>query len=78
MQYHNVKEMLKKDDAGEVSLNPIERELAEMVVRYRQTIGRMAEEKRNIIDAFYSSFAAAVNGPCGKDLMARWINRGTK
>lgn len=37
---------------------PLEIELAKMVVKYRQTIGRLANEKQKIFDNLYKVYAA--------------------
>lgn len=40
---------------------PLEIELAKMVVKYRQTIGRLADEKQKIFDNLYKVYNAIHN-----------------
>ena len=48
---------------------PLEIELAKMVVRYRQTIGRLAGEKQKIFDNLYKVYNAIHNTEFAADLM---------
>ena len=73
MHYKDVKKIIKLDDSGEAPLNPIERELADMVVRYRQKIGELAEKRNEMFDMMYSIFNAMLHSAWGKDLMKREI-----
>ena len=73
MHYKDVKKIIKLDDSGEVPLNPIERELADMVVRYRRKIGELAEKRAEMFDMMYSVFTVMLHSEWGKDLMKREI-----
>ena len=73
MHYKDVKKIIKIDDLGEAPLNPIERELADMVVRYRRKIGELADKRAQMFDAMYSIFSFMLHSEWGKDLMKREI-----
>ena len=73
MHYKEVKKIIKLDDSGEVPLNPIERELADMVVRYRRKIGELSEKRAQMFDMMYSIFTVMLHSEWGKDLMKREI-----
>lgn len=47
---------------------PLEIELAKMVVKYRQTIGRLANEKQKIFDSLYKVYNAIHNTEFASDL----------
>ena len=47
---------------------PLEIELAKMVVKYRQTIGRLADEKQKIFDNLYKVYATIHNTEFAADL----------
>ena len=47
----------------------MEIELAKMVVRYRQTIGRLAEEKARMFDNLYKVYSAIHSTEFAADLM---------
>lgn len=47
---------------------PLEIELAKMVVKYRQTIGRLADEKQKIFDNLYKVYNAIHNTEFAADL----------
>ena len=53
---------------GSSNYTPLEIELAKMVVRYRQTIGRLAAEKQKIFDNLYKVYAAIHNTEFAADL----------
>lgn len=48
---------------------PLEIELAKMVIKYRQTIGRLADEKQKIFDNLYKVYAAIHSTEFYADLM---------
>lgn len=73
MHYKDVKKIIKLDDSGEAPLNPIERELANMVVRYRRKIGELGQKRAEMFDVMYSAFTELLHSECGKDLMKREI-----
>ena len=51
---NDVKDILNKVNIGGGSdFTPLEIELAKMVVRYRQTIGRLTDEKSKMFDNLY-------------------------
>ena len=54
---------------GGSNYTPLEIELAKMVVRYRQTIGRLAGEKKKIFDNLYKVYAAIHSTEFAADLM---------
>lgn len=47
---------------------PLEIELAKMVVKYRQTIGKLASEKQKIFDNLYKVYAVILNTEFAADL----------
>ena len=53
---------------GGVDYTPLEIELAKMVVKYRQTIGRLANEKQKIFDNLYKVYNAIHNTEFVADL----------
>ena len=54
---------------GGSNYTPLEIELAKMVVRYRQTIGRIAGEKAMIFDNLYKVYSAIHSTEFAADLM---------
>lgn len=65
----DAKQIVKKVTQGvECNYTPLEIELAKMVVRYRQTIGRLAYEKQKIFDNFYKVYAAIHSTEFSADL----------
>ena len=54
---------------GDSNYTPLEIELAKMVVKYRQTIGRLADEKQKIFDNLYKVYAAIHSTEFATDLM---------
>lgn len=66
----DVKRIVNKVTNGGEGSNytPLEIELAKMVVRYRQTIGRLAVEKKKIFDNLYKVYAAIHNTEFASDL----------
>lgn len=46
----------KVTNGGGSNYTPLEIELAKMVVKYRQTIGRLADEKQKIFDNLYKVY----------------------
>ena len=59
----------KVNNEGGGNYTPLEIELAKMVVRYRQTIGRLADEKQKIFDNLYKVYNAIHNTEFAADLM---------
>lgn len=56
---------------GGSNYTPLEIELAKMVVRYRQTIGRLADEKSKMFDNLYKVYNAVHSTEFAADLMHR-------
>ena len=54
---------------GRGNYTPVEIELAKMVVKYRQTIGRLADEKQKIFDNLYKVYNAIHSTEFAADLM---------
>ena len=54
---------------GGSNYTPMEIELAKMVVRYRQTIGRLADEKARMLDNLYKVYNAVHSTEFAADLM---------
>ena len=54
---------------GGGNYTPLEIELAKMVVRYRQTIGRLADEKSKMFDNLYKIYSAIHSTEFAADLM---------
>ena len=54
---------------GGSNYTPLEIELAKMVVKYRQTIGRLADEKQKIFDNLYKVYNAIHSTEFSADLM---------
>ena len=54
---------------GGSNYTPLEIELAKMVVKYRQTIGRLANEKQKIFDNLYKVYNAIHSTEFSADLM---------
>lgn len=71
IQFKDVKEILNKVKCGGGCSNytPLEIELAKMVVRYRQTIGRLADEKSRMFDNLYKVYNAVHSTEFAADLM---------
>lgn len=53
---------------GGCNYTPLEIELAKMVIEYRQTIGRLADEKQKIFDNLYKVYAAIHSTEFAADL----------
>ena len=67
---NDVKDILNKVNMGGGSnFTPLEIELAKMVVRYRQTIGRLADEKSKMFDNLYKVYNAIHSTEFAADLM---------
>ena len=66
----DAKRIVNKVNNGGVGSNytPLEIELAKMVVKYRQTIGRLANEKQKIFDELYKVYNAIHNTEFAADL----------
>ena len=58
----------KVTNGGVSNYTPLEIELAKMVVKYRQTIGRLADEKNKIFDNLYKVYNAIHNTEFSADL----------
>ena len=61
-----VKKVTNRD--GGCNYTPLEIELAKMVVKYRQTIGRLANEKQKIFDNLYKVYGAIHSSEFAADL----------
>ena len=59
----------KVTNGGGGNYTPLEIELAKMVVKYRQTIGRLADEKQKIFDNLYKVYNAIHSTEFAADLM---------
>lgn len=69
IQFKDAKLIVKKvTNGGDSNYTPLEIELAKMVVKYRQTIGRLADEKKKIFDNLYKVYAAIHNTEFAADL----------
>ena len=67
---NDVKDILNKVNIGGGSdFTPLEIELAKMVVKYRQTIGRLAAEKSMMFDNLYKVYNAIHSTEFAADLM---------
>ena len=67
---NDVKDILNKVNMGGGSnFTPLEIELAKMVVKYRQTIGRLASEKAKMFDNLYKVYNAIHSTEFAADLM---------
>jgi hypothetical protein len=67
---NDVKDILNKVNMGGGSnFTPLEIELAKMVVKYRQTIGRLASEKAKTFDNLYKVYNAIHSTEFAADLM---------
>ena len=70
---NDVKRIVKQSNelGGSSNYTPLEIELAKMVVKYRQTIGRIAGEKAKMFDNLYKVYAAIHNTKFAADLKHR-------
>lgn len=68
---NDVKDILNKVNmvGGGSNFTPLEIELAKMVVKYRQTIGRLADEKAKMFDNLYKVYNAIHSMEFSADLM---------
>lgn len=67
---NDVKDILNKVNMGGGSnFTPLEIELAKMVVKYWQTIGRLASEKAKMFDNLYKVYNAIHSTEFAADLM---------
>ena len=64
----DAKLIVNKVNNGGGNYTPLEIELAKMVVKYRQTIGRLAGEKQKIFDNLYKVYNAIHNTEFAADL----------
>lgn len=64
----DAKQIVNKVTNGGGNYTPLEIELAKMVVRYRQTIGRLANEKQKIFDNLYKVYNAIHSTEFAADL----------
>lgn len=68
----DVKQIVNKVTNGVGSnYTPLEIELAKMVMRYHQTIGRLADEKSKMFDNLYKVYNAVHSTEFASDLMHR-------
>lgn len=65
----DAKQIVNKVTQGGGNYTPLEIELAKMVVRYRQTIGRLADEKSKMFDNLYKVYSAVHSTEFAADLM---------
>lgn len=66
----DVKQIVNKvTQGGGNNFTPLEIELAKMVVKYRQTIGRLADEKAKMFDNLYKVYNAIHSTEFAADLM---------
>ena len=66
----DVKKIVNKvTHGGGSNYTPLEIELAKMVVRYRQTIGRLSDEKAKMFDNLYKVYNAVHSTDFASDLM---------
>lgn len=66
----DVKQIVDKvTQGGGNNFTPLEIELAKMVVKYRQTIGRLADEKSKMFDNIYKVYNAIHSTEFAADLM---------
>ncbi len=66
----DVKQIINKvTQGGGSNYTPMEIELAKMVVKYRQTIGRLAAEKAKMFDNLYKVYNAVHSTEFAADLM---------
>jgi hypothetical protein len=66
----DVKQIVNKvTQGGGSNYTPLEIELAKMVVKYRQTIGRIAAEKSRMFDNLYKVYNAVHSTEFASDLM---------
>ena len=67
----DVKQIVNKvtQGGGCNNFTPLEIELAKMVVKYRQTIGRLADEKAKMFDNLYKVYNAIHSTEFAADLM---------
>lgn len=61
----------KVTNGGGGGYTPLEIDLAKMVVKYRQTIIRLADEKQKIFDSLYKVYAAIHSTEFSADLKKR-------
>ena len=64
----DAKRIVNKVTHGGGDYTPLEIELAKMVVKYRQPIGRLADEKQKIFDNLYKVYNAIHNTEFAADL----------
>lgn len=71
IQFKDVKEIINKvtQCGGGSNYTPLEIELAKMVVKYRQTIGRLADEKSKMFENLYKVYNAIHSTEFAADLM---------
>lgn len=66
----DVKQIINKvTQGGGSNYTPLEIELAKMVVKYRQTIGRLAGEKARMFDTLYKVYNVVHSNEFAADLM---------
>lgn len=66
---NDVKQIVNKvTHGGGNNFTPLEIELAKMVVKYRQTIGRLADEKSKMFDSLYKVYNATHSTEFADDL----------
>lgn len=70
IEFKDAKRIVKKvtNREGGCNYTPLEIKLAKMVIEYRQTIGRLANEKQKIFDNLYKVYAAIHSTEFDEDL----------
>lgn len=64
----DVKEIVNKVTNGVGNYTPLEAELARIVLKYRETIGRIAGEKAEMFNALYSVYSSLNSAKFGDGL----------
>ena len=70
ISFDDVKQIVNKvTQGGGNNFTPLEIELAKMVIKYRQTIGRLDDEKARMFDNLYKVYNAIHSTEFAADLM---------
>ena len=64
----DIKEIVNKVTQGGGNYTPLEAELARMCLKYRATIGRLADEKEKMFDDLYSVYNLLNRTKCASEL----------
>jgi hypothetical protein len=69
ISFDDVKQIVNKvTQGGGNNFTPLEIELAKMVIKYRQTIGKLASEKAKMFDNLYKVYNAVHSNEFADDL----------